>query len=129
MRVLITGIGGQDGSYLAENLLKRGYEVYGLVRPQEGMGVAREKRFWRLRDIWEHKSFHLVECPMTVESLLPIIKKIRPQYCYHLAAKSFVSLELQDEFQVMQENVSCTQALLETLFREIPCCRKSLAML
>jgi GDPmannose 4,6-dehydratase len=82
-RALITGITGQDGSYLAEFLLDKGYEVWGLVR-SSSLGT-----FERIEHMLSR--LHLLEGDMTDEgSLLRGLKTSRPQEVYNLAAHSFV---------------------------------------
>jgi GDPmannose 4,6-dehydratase len=82
-RALITGITGQDGSYLAELLLSKGYEVWGLVR-STSLGVY-ERIEHILHDV------HVVEGDMLDEgSLVRAIKKVRPTEVYNLASHSFV---------------------------------------
>src|SRR6201993_4402032 len=83
MRALITGITGQDGSYLAELLLTKGYEVFGLVRRSS------VKRFERIEAIMD--SISLVEGDLTDQSSLDsVIHAVRPDEVYNLAAQSFV---------------------------------------
>jgi GDPmannose 4,6-dehydratase len=83
MRALITGITGQDGSYLAELLLTKGYEVFGLVRRSS------VKRFERIEAIMD--SISLVEGDLTDQSSLDsVIDEVQPDEVYNLAAQSFV---------------------------------------
>jgi GDPmannose 4,6-dehydratase len=83
MRALITGITGQDGSYLAELLLTKGYEVFGLVRRSS------VKRFERIEAIMD--SISLVEGDLTDQSSLDsVIDAVQPDEVYNLAAQSFV---------------------------------------
>ena len=82
-RALITGVTGQDGSYLAEFLLERGYEVYGLVRRSSTLN------FERIEHIQER--LHLVPGDLLdPNSLLEAIRTARPHEIYNLAAQSFV---------------------------------------
>ena len=82
-RALITGITGQDGSYLAEFLLTKGYEVYGMVRRASTENFERIEPF---RDRIELVQADLLD-PM---SLITLLSDIRPQELYNLAAQSFV---------------------------------------
>jgi GDPmannose 4,6-dehydratase len=83
MRALITGITGQDGSYLAEFLLEKGYEVYGLVRRSS---LEKFDRIQRCID-----KIHLVEGDLTDQSSLDaVIHAVQPDEVYNLAAQSFV---------------------------------------
>ena len=85
MRALITGVTGQDGSYLAEFLLDKGYEVYGLVRR-----TSIEKRV-RLENIEDHPRFHIQYGDMTDSlSIIRIIQQTKPDEIYNLAAQSHV---------------------------------------
>ena len=93
-KALITGIAGQDGSYLAELLLSKGYEVHGVVRR-----VSIEDSVHKLKNIFpilNELQLHVASLD-NVLSLIKIIKDIRPQECYHLAASSFVSYSFEDE--------------------------------
>src|ERR1700674_892198 len=83
MRALITGITGQDGSYMAELLLAKGYEVYGLVRRSS---VA---KFDRIEHIAEQVKF--VQGDLTDQGSLDVaMQQIQPHKVYNLAAQSFV---------------------------------------
>lgn len=83
MRALITGITGQDGSYLAELLLEKGYEVYGMVRRTS------VKKFDRLETLIDR--IELVEGDLTDQSSLDtLIRDTKPDEVYNLAAQSFV---------------------------------------
>jgi GDPmannose 4,6-dehydratase len=82
-RALITGITGQDGSYLAEFLLDKGYEVFGMVRRSSTENFERIEPF---RD-----RLHLVQADLLDPmSLITMLSDIRPQELYNLAAQSFV---------------------------------------
>src|SRR5262245_52456167 len=83
MRALITGITGQDGSYMAELLLNRGYEVFGLIRRSS------MNRFDRIEPILD--DIELVEGDLTDQSSLDsVILSVKPDEVYNLAAQSFV---------------------------------------
>lgn len=82
-KALITGVTGQDGSYLAEFLLEQGYEVYGMVRRTS---TVRYERIQHIQD-----QIHLIQGDMSdLTSLISAIQEIRPQEVYNLAAQSFV---------------------------------------
>ena len=82
-RALITGITGQDGSYLAELLLDKGYEVYGVVRR------ASTTNYWRIEHLLDR--IHLRPGDLLDQlSLIKVIDEVRPQELYNLAAMSFV---------------------------------------
>ena len=82
-RALITGITGQDGSYLAEFLLQRGYEVHGIVRR------ASTEKFERIAHIKDRVALHQADL-LDQLSLLSVIGEVRPDEIYNLAAQSFV---------------------------------------
>ncbi len=83
MRALITGITGQDGSYLAELLLNKGYEVFGIVRRSS------VKKFDRIEELMDQ--IELVEGDLTDQSSLDsVVHSVQPDEVYNLAAQSFV---------------------------------------
>ena len=109
---LITGITGQDGSYLAELLLSKGYEVHGIVRR-----VALEDemhRLWRIRKILKDLTLHAGSLE-SYASLFNIILKIKPIEVYHLAAQSYVGYSFEDEFSTININVNGTHYLLSAV--------------
>ncbi|HTS64259.1 MAG TPA: GDP-mannose 4,6-dehydratase [Candidatus Acidoferrales bacterium] len=119
-RALITGITGQDGSYLAELLLSKGYEVHGIVRR-----VALEdpeNRLKRLEAIRPMLRLHAASLE-SYASLHQVIAKCRPEECYHLAAQSFVSYSFDDEFSTLQTNINGTHYLLAAIKNLAPGCR------
>lgn len=84
-KAFITGITGQDGSYLAESLLKKGYRVYGLTRRTSTQNFA------RIAGIMHHENLELVSGDLIDQhSLTYAIKDIQPDEVYNLAAQSFV---------------------------------------
>ena len=111
-KALITGITGQDGSYLSEFLLKKKYKVHGLVRR-----VALEDgshRLWRLRHILDKINLH----PASLESyasLVKLIQKIKPDEVYHLGAQSYVDYSFKDEFSTLNTNINGTHYILSAL--------------
>ena len=109
---LITGITGQDGSYLAELLLSKGYEVHGIVRR-----VALEDethRLWRIRKILRDINLHAGSLE-SYASLFNIILKIKPSEVYHLAAQSYVVYSFEDEFSTLNININGTHYLLSAV--------------
>ena len=109
---LITGITGQDGSYLAELLLKKNYEVHGLVRR-----VALEDpdhRLWRIRHILNRIKLHAASLE-SYASIVNIIQKIQPNEIYHLGAQSFVSYSFEDEFSTLNTNINGTHYILSAV--------------
>ena len=111
-KALITGITGQDGSYLSEFLLKKKYKVHGLVRR-----VALEDgnhRLWRLRHILDKINLH----PASLESyasLVKLIQKLKPDEVYHLGAQSYVDYSFKDEFSTLNTNINGTHYILSAL--------------
>jgi len=106
---LITGISGQDGSYLAEFLLKKGYKVHGIVRR-----VALEDethRLWRIRNILNDVTLHAGSLE-SYAILFNTILKIKPDEVYHLAAQSYVGYSFEDEFSTLNINVNGTHYML-----------------
>ena len=119
-RALITGITGQDGSYLSELLLSKGYEVHGIVRR-----VALEdpaNRLSRLEAVRSRLKLHAASLE-SYASLHQVVEKVRPDECYHLAAQSFVSYSFDDEFSTLQTNINGTHYLLAVLKNLAPDCR------
>ena len=82
-RAIITGITGQDGSYLAELLLEKGYEVVGVVRRSSA------PNYWRIKHIVDRLTLRPADL-LDQLSLIRLIDEVRPQEFYNLAAMSFV---------------------------------------
>tara|TARA_B100001123_G_scaffold445969_1_gene598974 strand:- start:1062 stop:2045 length:984 start_codon:yes stop_codon:yes gene_type:complete len=106
---LITGITGQDGSYLAELLLNKGYDVHGIVRR-----VALEDkthRLWRIKNILNDITLHSASLE-SYSSIYKIFQKIKPDEVYHLAAQSYVAYSFEDEFSTFNININGTHHIL-----------------
>ncbi len=119
-RALITGITGQDGSYLAEFLLEKGYEVHGIVRR-----VAiedPEHRLWRILPIKERLHLHAASLE-SFPSIYRVLQAVRPDECYHLAAQSFVAYSFEDEFSTLNANINGTHYMLAAVRDCVPQCR------
>ena len=117
---LITGCTGQDGSYLAELLLEKGYSVHGIVRR-----VAiedPERRLWRIKHLQNKIIIHSASLE-SYASIFKVIDKIGPDECYHLAAQSFVSYSFEDEFSTFGTNIDGTHYVLSALQELAPNCR------
>jgi GDPmannose 4,6-dehydratase len=117
---LITGITGQDGSYLAELLLEKGYRVHGIVRR-----VAIEDpdhRMWRIRHLLNDLELHSASLE-SYASVHKVLAGVRPDECYHLAAQSFVSYSFEDEFSTLNTNINGTHYVLAALKDVAPACR------
>jgi len=109
---LITGVTGQDGSYLAEYLLDKGYEVHGIVRR-----VALEDpehRLSRLSGFAGRLHLHAASLE-SYASIHQVIERVHPEECYHLAAQSFVSYSFDDEFSTLNTNINGTHFLLAAI--------------
>jgi len=117
---LITGISGQDGSYLSQLLLSQGYQVHGFVLRSELENPARD--LWRLKEVMPDIYLY----PASVDSdpaMFAVIKDLQPQECYHLAAKSFVSTTFDDDFDTFNTNINGTLNILSILHQAAPECR------
>ena len=119
-KALITGVTGQDGSFLAELLLNKGYEVHCLVRrvaledPDHHLG--------RIRHIMKDLKLH----PASLESfpgIFKVINVVGPDECYHLAAQSFVSYSFEDEFATINTNINGTHYVLAAIKEASPTCK------
>jgi GDPmannose 4,6-dehydratase len=89
---LVTGVSGQDGAYLAQLLLEKGYTVYGAYRRTSSVN------FWRIEElgILNHKNLHLVEYDLTdMGATIALINKVQPDEIYNLAAQSFVGVSFE----------------------------------
>jgi GDPmannose 4,6-dehydratase len=104
-RALVTGIGGQDGSYLAELLLGRGYQVFGTT----------------LESAAKQAGIELIELEMTDgDAVAAAIRKLKPDETYHLASPSFVPASWEDPVGSSTFAAAAAAALLEGLRREHP---------
>lgn len=119
-RALITGITGQDGSYLAELLLAQGYEVHGLVR-RVALEDARH-RLSRLLHIRDQIHLHAASLE-SFPSLYNAVTQIQPDELYHLAAQSFVSYSFDDAFSTFRTNIDGTHYVLESVKQAAPKCK------
>ncbi|MBN1788087.1 MAG: GDP-mannose 4,6-dehydratase [Sedimentisphaerales bacterium] len=116
-KAFITGITGQDGSYLTELLLEKGYKVYGFVRR-----VALEDS--------EHRMSRILHLMQDVElisgslesypSIYKAISAVKPDEVYHLGAQSFVSYSFEDEFSTLQSNISGSHYILSAVHDVVP---------
>ncbi len=109
---LITGITGQDGSYLTELLIAKKYQVHGIVRR-----VALEDknhRLWRLRKNLKKIKLHAASLE-SYASIVKIIQKIKPNEIYHLGAQSYVAHSFEDEFSTLNTNINGTHYMLSAI--------------
>ena len=91
-KAIITGITGQDGAYLAQLLLEKGYTVYGAYRRTSSVN------FWRMQElgILSHPQLHLVEYDLTDQgATIALVQKVQPDEIYNLAAQSFVGVSFE----------------------------------
>lgn len=119
-KALITGITGQDGSYLAEFLLEKGYDVHGIVRR-----VAMEdpkNRLWRISHILDKIKLHAGSLE-SYGSIFNIIEATKPDECYHLAAQSFVGYSFEDEFSTINTNINGVMHILSAIKQRAGKCK------
>src|ERR1700756_2505092 len=119
-KALITGITGQDGSYLAEHLIDLGYEVHGIVRR-----VALEepeRRLARIAHLRDRIKLHSGSLD-SYASIFHIISSNDFNECYHLAAQSFVAESFADGFSTMSTNIDGTHYILAALHELQPNCK------
>jgi GDPmannose 4,6-dehydratase len=106
---IITGITGQDGAYLAQLLLDKGYTVYGTYRRTSSVN------FWRIEElgIQNHPNLHLVEYDLTdLGSSIALVKKVQPSEIYNLAAQSFVGVSFDQPSTTAQiTGIGCLNLL------------------
>lgn len=111
-KAIITGITGQDGAYLAESLLAKGYEVFGAHRH------ISTPNFWRIKElgIEKHPNFKLVEFDLTdFSSIVRIISEIEPDEIYNLAAQSFVASSFTQPIMTSEINAIGALNILEAI--------------
>jgi GDPmannose 4,6-dehydratase len=117
---LITGITGQDGSYLAEHLLAEGYDVHGIVRR-----VAIEdpdRRFGRITHLLDRIKLHAASLE-SYPSIFHVFSQQKYDECYHLAAQSFVAESFADGFSTLNTNIGGTHYMLAALRELQPGCK------
>lgn len=107
-RVLITGITGQDGSYLAEALLEEGSEVHGVVRRTSGSGLK------RIEHLQGKISLHEADL-LDILSLIRVLELVAPQEVYNLAAQSFVPTSFQQPILTAEFTALGVTRLLEAI--------------
>lgn len=115
---IITGITGQDGSYLAKLLVDNGYEVIGLVRSYPNIN-NRGLEYLGVKD-----KVRLVECDLTdLSQVISIVRDIHPDEIYNLAAQSSVSLSFHQPIGTISFNIISVLNLLETIRLIKPDCK------
>lgn len=115
-KALISGLTGQDGSYLAELLLDKGYEVHGIVRR-----VA-NKDYCNIEHIIAKLKLHSATLE-SYASLYNVINEVKPDEFYHLAAQTFVKDSFEDEFSTMAININGTHYVFNAIKEIIPTCK------
>lgn len=111
-KAIVTGITGQDGAYLAELLLGKGYEVWGTYRRTSSVN------FWRIEElgITRHSSLRLVEYDLTdLSASLRLIEAAGPDEVYNLAAQSFVGVSFEQPLATAQITGLGAVSLLEAI--------------
>ena len=116
---LITGITGQDGSFLAEFLLEKGYEVHGIIRRSSSFNTGRIEHLYFdewVRDMQRKRLVNLHYGDMTdSSSLIRIIREIRPSEIYNLAAQSHVKVSFEVPEYTADADAIGTLRLLEAV--------------
>ena len=114
-RALLTGITGQDGSYLAELLLSKGYEVHGVIRRSSSFNTA------RIADIYQdphekEKRLHLHYGDMTdANGLASVVRRVKPNEVYNLAAQSHVRVSFDQPIYTTETASVGTLKILEAI--------------
>jgi GDPmannose 4,6-dehydratase len=110
-KAIITGIAGQDGSYLAEFLIKKNYQIFGVVKPEQ---ILNQDKLWRIKNIKndiEILSFDLNDKNQLVEQFC----KIRPDEIYHLASNVNTNTVFEDEINIINSNLWGSISLLRVI--------------
>ena len=114
-KALITGITGQDGSYLAEFLLEKGYEVHGIKRRASSFNTQRIDHIYNLPHVKE-KQFLLHYGDLTdASNLTSVISKIKPDEIYNLGAQSHVAVSFESPEYTANVDAIGTLRLLEAI--------------
>ena len=120
---LISGITGQDGSFLAEFLIEKGYEVHGILRRSSSFNTARIEHLYLdewVRDMKQNRLVNLHWGDMTdSSSLIRIIQSVQPDEIYNLAAQSHVKVS----FDVPEYTAAVSSLFRQVLCRSSECCR------
>jgi GDPmannose 4,6-dehydratase len=121
MKALITGITGQDGSYLAEMLLSKGYEVHGLIRRSSQFNTSRIDHLFE-ENPQAGQGLHLHHADLTDGSrLVSLIGKMQPNEIYNLAAQSHVRVSFEEpEYTGEATGLGVTRLLEAVRITEIP---------
>ena len=118
MKALITGITGQDGSYLTEILLEKGYEVYGIIRRSSSFNTGRIDHLYGNKDILDKKMFLHYGDLVDTSNLNRLLEKIQPDEIYNLAAQSHVKVSFEIPDYTAQVDALGTLRFLDAI-REV----------
>ncbi len=118
-KALITGITGQDGSYLAEFLLNKGYEVHGILRRSSSFNTGRIEHLYMddlVEDMHKSRNFQLHYGDLTDSTnIIALIQKIQPDEIYNLAAQSHVKVSFETPEYTAQVDALGTLRILEAV--------------
>ena len=109
---LITGITGQDGSYLAELLIKKNYVVHGFVR--QIVGKKKSNNLWRIKKIIKKIKLHSLNFDNN-HHIKKLIGTIRPNEVYHLAAQAYDGHSFKNEFYTLNTNFNFTHKIISSV--------------
>lgn len=114
-KALVTGITGQDGSYLAELLISKGYEVHGLIRRSSSINTSRLEAIYKDPHEKDAKLFLHYADLADASRLVTILQEIQPSEVYNLAAQSHVAVSFQEPFHTALIGGLATTSLLEAV--------------
>jgi GDPmannose 4,6-dehydratase len=117
-KALITGITGQDGSYLTEILLEKGYEVHGIIRKSSSFNTGRIDHLYSNREILDKKLFLHYGDLVDTSALNRLLEKIEPDEIYNLAAQSHVKVSFEIPDYTAQVDALGTLRFLDAI-REV----------
>jgi len=123
-KALITGITGQDGSYLAEILLNKGYEVHGIIRRSSSFNTKRIDHLYNNREIRDNTLFLHYGDVVDTSNLNRLLEKIEPQEIYNLAAQSHVKVSFEVPDYTGQVDALGTLRFLDAI-REVGIARET----
>lgn len=106
---IISGVNGQDGSYLAELLIKKKYKVYGITNP-----LRKKNRLNNINKIKDKIILKYVDIN-NISKIRNLIKLIKPNEFYHLAAQSYINYKFEDEFFKLNPNINGTHYILSAI--------------
>ncbi len=110
---IITGITGQDGSYLAELLIKKNYKIYGICK------LSKKIDYSNIQNIKKKVIIKKIDIN-NFSQIKRLIKKIKPNEFYHLAAQSFINYKFEDEFFKLNPNINGTHYILSAIKKFSP---------